>query len=147
MRKDLFRSFLCSIVFLVSTGVIAQTINGTVSSEDGPLPGATVQVQGTDRGVSTDFDGNFSIEAGTDDVLIVSFVGFSTQEVAVSGQDNILITLEAGNELDEIVVTGYGSIAKRDATGAVDAIGTESFDLISADSPAQLLRGKVAGYK
>ena len=147
MRKDLFRSFLCSIVFLVSTGVIAQTINGTVSSEDGPLPGATVQVQGTDRGVSTDFDGNFSIEAGTDDVLIVSFVGFSTQEVAVSGQDNILITLEAGNELDEIVVTGYGSIAKRDATGAVDAIGTESFDLISADSPAQLLRGKVAGVQ
>lgn len=147
MKKDLFRSLLCSILFLGSTGMIAQTINGTVSSEDGPLPGATVQVQGTDRGVSTDFDGNFSIEAGTDDVLIVSFVGFSTQEVAVNGQDNVLITLEAGNELDEIVVTGYGSIAKRDATGAVDAIGTESFDLISADSPAQLLRGKVAGVQ
>ena len=75
MKKDLFRSLLCSVLFLGSTGLIAQTINGTVSSEDGPLPGATVQVQGTDQGVSTDFDGNFSIEAGADDVLIVSFVG------------------------------------------------------------------------
>ena len=87
------------------------------------------------------------INAEDDAVLVVSYVGFATKEVALNGQDQVTILLESGNELDEVVVTGYGSITKRDATGAVDAIGTESFDLISAESPAQLLRGKVAGVQ
>jgi len=55
--------------------------------------------------------------------------------------------LTIGNKLDEVVVTGYGSVTKRDAIGAVDVVDSESFDLISADSPAQILRGKVAGVQ
>lgn len=147
MKTFQFKAFLSAFFLLVSVGMYAQSVSGTVSSEDGPLPGATVVVKGTSNGTTTDFDGNFTIAADADAVLVVSFVGFTSQEVPVDGQDQISIILSAGNELDEIVVTGYGSIAKRDATGAVDAIGSETFDLIAADSPAQLLRGKVAGVQ
>ena len=67
--------------FLFSFGVFAQTISGVVESEDGPLPGATVQVKGSSIGTNTDFDGNFSIQANQGDVLIISFVGFNPQEL------------------------------------------------------------------
>ena len=147
MKKFQFKAFLSGFLFMVSLGMYAQSVSGTVSSEDGPLPGATVVVKGTSNGTTTDFDGNFTINAAQGDVLMVSYVGLSSQEVAVEGDGPIAVVLAAGNELDEIVVTGYGTIVKRDATGAVDAIGSETFDLISADSPAQVLRGKVAGVQ
>ena len=91
-------------------------------SEDGPLPGATVQIKGTNIGVSTDFDGNFTIQADGTDVLTVSFVGFTSQEVPIEGQDQITITLEASNELDEVIVTGYGSQKVREITSAVVSV-------------------------
>ena len=147
MKKFQFKAFLSGFLFMMSLGMYAQSVSGTVSSEDGPLPGATVVVKGTSNGTTTDFDGNFTINAAQGDVLMVSYVGLSSQEVAVEGDGPIAVVLAAGNELDEIVVTGYGTIVKRDATGAVDAIGSETFDLISADSPAQVLRGKVAGVQ
>lgn len=83
------------------------------------LPGATVVVKGTSNGVSTDFDGNFSINAAADAILEVSFVGFSTLDVPVNGQDNLTIALATDNELDEVVVTGYGSQKKKEITSAV----------------------------
>ena len=134
-------------LLLVSAGVMAQTVNGTVSSEDGPLPGATVQVQGTDRGVSTDFDGNFSIEAGADDILVVSFVGFASQNVAVAGKDQITVTLMADNELEEVVITGYGTQTKKEITSAVVEIQAEGFNKGAISDPTQLLQGKVAGLQ
>ena len=146
MKKTFFLLQL-SVFLMVGLGSIAQTVTGVVMSEDGPLPGATIVIKGTTQGTTSDFDGIFSINADADAVLEASFVGFISQEISVNGQDNLTITLQTGNELDEIVVTGYGSIVKRDATGAVDAINSESFDLIAADSPAQLLRGKVAGVQ
>ena len=116
-------------------------------SSDGPLPGATVQVQGTNRGVTTDFDGNFLIEAEKDDVLIVSFVGFETQTVAVAGQDSIQITLLSDNELDEVVVLGYGSQRQKEVTSAVVQIESEGFNKGAISDPTQLLQGKVAGLQ
>ena len=146
MKNKYVKTLFLLLLFIGVVGT-AQTVSGLVTSDDGPLPGATVIVKGTNNGTTTDFDGNFTINAVSGDVLVVSFVGFATQEVAIAEQDQLAVTLLPGNELDEIVVTGYGTITKRDATGAVDAIGSESFDLISADSPAQLLRGKVAGVQ
>ena len=90
----------------------AQTVSCIVTSDDDPLLGATVVVKGTSNGVSTDFDGNFSINAPADTILEVSFVGFSTLDVPVNGQDNLTITLATDNELDEVIVTGYGSKEK-----------------------------------
>ena len=109
MKKMIFKQTSFFVAFLLSVGIYAQTVSGVVTSEDGPLPGATVQVKGTSIGVSTDFDGNFTIQADATDVLMVSFVGFSSQEIAVGDQDQITVTLIADNELEEVVVTGYGS--------------------------------------
>ncbi len=142
-----FFSFFLTICIVALSFAQSDTVSGTVSDADGPLPGATVVVKGTNSGVTTDFDGNFSIQAAGDDVLVVSYVGFESQEVGVSNQTSISVVLSSSNELDEVIITGYGSVTKRDATGAVDAVSAGDFDQVSADSPAQLLRGKVAGVQ
>ena len=145
MKTIQFKAFLSALLFVVSMGVYAQSVSGTVSSEDGPLPGATVVVKGTSNGTTTDFDGNFSIEAGADDVLVVSFVGFATQEVAVGGQDQVAVTLAADNELEEVVVTGYGSQRSKEITSAVVKVDQEEFNRGTINNANQLLQGKVAG--
>ena len=140
--KNIINLFLC----LFLSGVLsAQQISGNVSSDDGPLPGATVLVKGTNTGTSTDFDGNFTIAASTGDVLVISFVGFSTQEVAVSGQDQVNVTLAIDQALEEVVVTGYGSQREREITSAVVKVDSEEFNQGPVTDAVQLLQGKVAG--
>ena len=145
MKNNLIKNILLVFAFFVSIGIYAQSVSGVVTSEDGPLPGATVQVKGTSNGVSTDFDGNFTIQADASDVLMVSFVGFSSQEVTVGDQDNLTIQLVADNELDEIIVTGYGSQNTKEITSAVVQITAEEFNKGPINNAAQLLQGKVAG--
>jgi len=147
MKKNQFKAFLSALLFFVGLGMYAQSVSGTVTSEDGPLPGATVVVKGTTNGITTDFDGNFSIAASADAVLEVSFVGFTTQEVAVAGQDQITITLATNNELDEVVVTGYGSQRQKEITAAVVKVDAEDFNQGSISDASQLLQGKVAGLQ
>jgi hypothetical protein len=103
--KMLKQFFLILSTFLISLCTYAQTVSGNVDSEDGPLPGATIQVKGTNIASSTDFDGNFSIEANQGDILIISFVGFNSEEVKLENQDTIIITLSPSTELDEVVET------------------------------------------
>ena len=145
MKKNVMKSILSIVAFLVSVGIYAQSVSGLVTSEDGPLPGATVLVKGTNDGTTTDFDGNFTIEAGADDVLVVSFVGFVSQEVSVAGQDNLTINLVSDSELEEVIVTGYGSQTEREITSAAVNVKAEDFNQGPINSPAQLLQGKVAG--
>ena len=114
--KNIYVKTIVCLTFLMGVVAQAQTVSGLVTSDDGPLPGATIVVKGTNNGTTADFDGNFSISAGADDVLVVSFVGFATQEVAVGGQDQIAVTLAADNELEEVVVTGYGSQRSKEIT-------------------------------
>ena len=140
-----FKNFLLAAFVLFAHAVIAQTISGTVSSEDGPLPGATVIVKGTNNGTTTDFDGNFSIEASSSDVLVVSFVGFSSQEVSVGDNDQITVNLQADNELEEVVITGYGSQKEKEITSAVTKITADEFNKGPINTTAGLLEGKVAG--
>ena len=140
--KNTINLFLC----LFLSGILsAQQISGNVSSDDGPLPGATVLVKGTNTGTSTDFDGNFTISASSGDVLVISFVGFTTQEVAVSGQDQINVTLAVDQALEEVVVTGYGSQREREITSAVVKVDSEEFNQGPVTDAVQLLQGKVAG--
>jgi len=87
--KNIYVKTIVCLTFLMGVVAQAQTVSGLVTSDDGPLPGATIVVKGTNNGTTADFDGNFSISAGADDVLVVSFVGFTTQEVAVGNQDQI----------------------------------------------------------
>ena len=145
MKNNLIKNILLVFAFFASIGIYAQSVSGVVTSEDGPLPGATVQVKGTSNGVSTDFDGNFTIQADASDVLMVSFVGFSSQDVTVGDQDNITIQLVADNELDEIIVTGYGSQNTKEITSAVVQITAEEFNKGPINDATQLLQGKVAG--
>ena len=135
---------------LISSVTFAQTtISGTVSDSDGPLPGVNVIVTGTQKGASTDFDGHYSIDnVPTDAVIQFRSLGYITQEIPLDGQTTIDILLVAdANQLDEVVIIGYGSVRKSDATGAIDAIGSKDFTTINADSPAQIMRGKVAGVQ
>mgnify|MGYP001208514173 FL=1 len=112
--KTLFRLLM---VFLLTAQVaLAQrTISGVVSDADGiPLPGATVVIQGTSTGVTTDFDGNFSISADNGDVLVVSFVGYENSLVTVGSGSTYNFSLQSDNELEEVVVTALGLEVKKD---------------------------------
>ena len=145
MKNGLIKNFMFLLILLFGTGVYAQTVNGVVLGDDGALPGATIQIKGTNTGVTTDFDGNFSIDANENDILVVSFIGYATQEVTVSGQDDLSITLVSDSELEEIVLTGYGSQRREELTSAITTIKSEDFNGGNINDPQQLLQGKIAG--
>ncbi|WP_422081589.1 TonB-dependent receptor [Ulvibacterium sp.] len=129
--------------------MVQQSISGTVSDENGqPLPGASIVEKGTTNGTQTDFDGNFSINVSDQNaILIVSYIGFATQEIPVNNQDTINIALvESTSSLDEVVVIGYGAtVSKKDATGAVASAELERALETPNVSVIQALQGAVAG--
>ena len=140
----------CVIILLFLTFNLTfsqKTISGNVSDESGvPLPGVNVVIKGTETGTSTDFDGNYSISASEDDILLFSFVGFLEQEIQVGNSESFDISLEMGSdELEEIVLTGYGSVKKRDLTGAIAQIKTEVIQRANPTQAAVSLQGQVAG--
>lgn len=143
----LSRRFFLLVMMIFGSHLMAQqTLRGTVADEQGPLPGATIIIQGTNVGVTSDFDGNFSINANPEDVLEISHVGFLSQEYVVqSNQNEIQITLLTDNSLEEVVVTGYGTQRKSDVTGAITSIKSESFNRGVVANPGQLLQGKISG--
>ena len=145
--KNMKHFFLILPIFLISLGTYAQTISGFVDSEDGPLPGATIQVKGTNIASNTDFDGNFSIEADQGDVLIISFVGFNSQEVKLANQDSITIVLSPSTELDEVVVVGYGTTKRRDITGSVAVLSAESITRIPVATVENAIQGQMPGVQ
>jgi len=125
-------------------------VSGTVRDEKGfPLPGANVIERGTDNGAQTDFDGKFSIVLnGASPTLVFSFIGFASQEVLVGDQTTLNIVLkEDAAGLEEIVLVGYGSSRKKDVTGAVSTLKSESFNQGQITSPEQLIQGKTAGVQ
>ncbi|MGC1203387.1 MAG: TonB-dependent receptor [Flavobacteriaceae bacterium] len=106
MIKLLPIKILMILMFLgTSNSITAQEVSGTVTDETGPLPGVSVVVKGTTTGTTTDFDGNFSINANTGDVLVFSYVGYDTKEVQVKGAV-MKVTLQSGVALDEVVLVG-----------------------------------------
>jgi iron complex outermembrane receptor protein len=124
------------------------TVSGTVTSEDeGSLPGVSIVIQGTTLGTVTDMDGTYSIVVGSPDaILVFSFVGYSTQSIAVGDQSTISVVLvPLITALDEIVVIGYGTQKKKEITSAVANVKSEEFVKGNVNDPAQLIQGKVAG--
>ena len=110
------------------------------------IPGASVLVKGTSRGMVTDLDGNYSIEASSTDVLVFSFIGYTTVEEIVGTRTSININLsESIQGLNEVVVVGYGTQEKKEITSAVASIKSEDFNKGTVNSASQLLQGKVAG--
>ena len=137
------------LTMLCTSMTYSQDVSGKVSDASGPLPGATILVKGTTNGAQTDLDGKFAIKnVGANAVLVFSYIGLKSQEVSVAGKSTINVVLkDASAELKEVVVIGYGSVKKKDATGAVDQLSSKKFDNVAATSPAELLRGKVAGVQ
>lgn len=134
-----------ALMLTAFSGWAQKTVAGTVLDDGGlPLPGATVIEKGTTNGVSTDFDGNFSIEVAEDAVLEISFIGYTTAEISASA-DDFNITLSAGNELDEVVITGYTSQRRSEVTGAVTQLDTEALTQLTVPTVDQALQGQVAG--
>ena len=153
VKAKLLAKLLFLGIFLISQNVVfAQETNvtGTVTSEDGsPVPGATVIVKGTTVGTVTNGEGEYSLsgvpENGT---LVFSFVGMSTQEVAVGNQSTINVTMAMDAiGLDEVVAIGYGTARKRDLTGAVVNVDAEELMKYKPESVSDLLRSAVPGLK
>ncbi len=126
---------------------LQQEVNGTVSDENGtPLPGASVVVKGTSNGTQSDFDGNFNISAKINDVLVISYIGYLTQEIVLVGQTNINIQMQVDNTvLDEVVVVGYGTQTRAKVTGAVSTISSDDLISLPTTSAEQALQGRASG--
>ncbi|MEQ8548690.1 MAG: SusC/RagA family TonB-linked outer membrane protein [Cyclobacteriaceae bacterium] len=124
-------------------------VTGTVSSSslDETLPGATIQIKGTSKGVITDIDGKFTIEASKGDILIISFIGFETKEVKVTSAVVKVDLEDNAEELDEVVVVsqGYFDVTKEALTGSIAQVGSEEISRVRGNSIENILQGQVAG--
>ncbi|MEN3323198.1 TonB-dependent receptor [Mariniflexile soesokkakense] len=123
-------------------------ISGTVKDENGqPLPGVNILIKGTSNGTQTDFDGNYNIKVeNSNAILVFSFIGFITQEVAIANRTVINVSLkEDVAKLDEVVVVGYGSQRQKDVTGSVSSMKSEDFNKGPQLSAQQAMQGKMAG--
>jgi len=143
----------CSLLIagmFISVSVMAQnkTITGKVFDNNGePVAGANVVVKGTTQGSMTDIDGNFSITNVSDkDVLRITFIGYTEQEVRVGGKSSFTINLEEDSEmLDDVVVVGYGVQRKSDVTGAVMRVDGKKLQAKPVNNAFEALQGKAAG--
>jgi TonB-linked SusC/RagA family outer membrane protein len=145
LQKPLMALFL---LCLFPLGAMAQSVvKGTVNDEAGdPVIGATVKVQGSQKGAITDLNGQFSLEAASNATLVVTYVGYETQRVNVAGKRNIVITLkEDAQTLNDVVVIGYGVQRKSDLTGAVASVKADDLKDLSTADAAAALQGKVSG--
>lgn len=146
MKKTVL--FLVMALFCLQSFAQKQAITGLVTSaEDGtPLPFASVVLKGTTVGTSTDFDGKFSLEASSEDVLVFSLIGFTSQEVLVGDKTEINVILETETTgLDEVVVVGYGVQKKSLVTGSISKVSGEELSKNSVVRVAQAMQGKTAG--
>ena len=149
MKRDyLIKSCLTLwAVLAISVGTFAQqiTVNGVVQDTQGePIVGANVLVKGTTQGTITDLDGNFQLTADADVPLVISFIGYVTQELPAQPVMNV--TLQEDTELlDEVVVIGYGQVKKNDLSGSVVALKAEELNKGAVTSPQELIQGKVPG--
>lgn len=148
MKKSYFLWSLLGLLTLQLGWAQQKTITGTVNDETGlPLPGATVVIDGTTRGVAADFDGNFSIQASEGETLVITYIGYADQRLSVGSQDSYTINLSPDNTLEEVVVVAFGSQKKEEITGSVTTIKTDELNQIQASSIAQGLVGKIAGVQ
>ncbi|MCE8996365.1 SusC/RagA family TonB-linked outer membrane protein [Bacteroides fragilis] len=147
----IYQTILTLLVGLfLSAGAYAQQISvrGIVKDQMGePVIGANVLVKGTSNGVITDIDGKFALSAAKNDILIISFVGFMSQEIPVTGKDLMVTLKEDTGLLDEVVVLGYGANArKQDLSAAVGVLSnTDDLTVRPVSSTENLLQGQLAG--
>lgn len=125
-------------------------VSGTIKdANDGvPLPGASVSVKGTSKGVSSDFDGNFTVSVGENDIIIISYVGYVSQEIAVAGKQTFNIQLQSDQDaLEEVVVVAYGTQKKETITSSVVEVKADKLTDVTVPDVVTMLQGKVSGVQ
>ena len=145
MKQFITTLFLFSSLVLFGQG----GISGVVLDENGgPLPGANVVIENTSTGVSTDFDGNFTINANSGEVLVISYIGYTSEYITVGNQDSVTVSLQLDNELEEVVVTALGFAAVRDQQGSTSSV-IATDDVIRSAEPTVVnaLSGKASGVR
>ncbi len=146
LQKTLAVLFLLCMIPL---GMNAQTVKGTVNDETGePIIGATVKVQGSNEGTVTDFDGNFSVKASSNATLVISYVGYVTQQVLVGGKSNITVTLvEDNTTLNDVVVIGYGVQKKKLVTGATVQVKGDDIAKLNTTNALEAMQSSTPGVQ
>lgn len=146
MKKYIYKVFFLLLMLSVSV-ISAQTIKGIVSDTDGPMPQVNIAVKGTNNYATTDFDGNYTISnVDANAVLVFSYIGYQTQEVAVSGRKDVNVTLASDiNTLNEVVVVGYTSEKKSAIISAVKTVDMDELSKTKVADVGQALQGQVAG--
>lgn len=152
MRQKLFNVFLTCLLCLTTTAAAyaqqpVKVTGKVIDSTNEGVPGVNVSVKGGSLGTITDIDGNYKIDVpNSKSVLVFSFIGYETQEIAVGNKTVINVTMKDDTQLlDEVVVVGYGSARKGDVTGALTSLRPDPNDAAKANSLDNLLSGKVAG--
>jgi TonB-linked SusC/RagA family outer membrane protein len=134
---------LSSLVVTAQTKVTGKVIGG---DDKQPIPAATVKIKGTNVGIVTDVNGNFTLSAKVGDVLVISYIGYQTKSVSVTGPSLGTITLDATNStLNEVVVTGYQTQLKKDISGSVATVDVGAAKQLNVTSAENLLQGQAAG--
>ena len=143
------RLMFLALVAICTSGAFAQKqVSGTVVDAAGePIIGASVIVKGTSTGTVTDYDGNFTIQnVPVNGSLVISYVGYRNQTVAVAGKSQVNVTLEEDRQLlDEVVVVGYGVQKKSDVTGALAHLDSKELTSMPVSNAIQAMQGKAAG--
>jgi TonB-linked SusC/RagA family outer membrane protein len=146
MKQKLLLTFIvfCSVIFSLSA---QKTITGKIINEaNEPVVGASIAEKGTTKGAISDIDGSFSISVSENATLIVSFIGFTSKEVAVGSESTVdIVLVESALRLDDVVVVGYGQQKKATLTGSVNQFNNEELTRRQVSSPSQLLQGIAPG--
>lgn len=139
------------VLLLACITVDAQsTVTGVISDENGEiLIGASVLIENTQQGTTTDLSGNFSLSVTdvNNAVLVISYAGYEPQKLSLNGQTNVTVVLKEGTTLDEVVIVGYATKKKTEVTGAIVSLGSDNFNGGVISSPEQLLQAKIPGVR
>ena len=142
--------FVLALAFaMFAIGISAQTKVTVVDATGEPLIGASVIEKGTQNGGITDFDGNFTIKLSNEKAtIVISYIGMKTKEVPAAGKSQINVTLEDdATTLNDVVVIGYGSVKKKDLTGSVSTVNSETLQAVPVANASEALTGKMPGVQ
>jgi TonB-dependent starch-binding outer membrane protein SusC len=125
------------------------SVTGKVTDENGQgLPGASIVIQGTTTGATSDLDGNYKLSVPEDAILEISFVGYKTQSIEINGRSEVNISMEVDLEtLGEVVVIGYGTVDRKDVTGSISSVKGDDFRNQPVSSLDKALQGRIAGVQ
>ena len=148
MKAIKYIGFACFMLWISLTSAQDIQVSGMVTASGEPVPGVSILVKNTSRGVATDFDGKFSIAADRGEVLVFSSIGFKDEEITVGDDSYMNVVLqEDSQELEEVVLIGYGTVKKKDLTGAISTVKGEELSKRAVTNIQDALAGQLPGVQ